>query len=67
MAKLIDYKCRYSDYKGVSQEYANSLGVKIPDLYLKAEDMIVLSLAQKRKEEPHFASCPLILQCKLKI
>ena len=58
MAKLIDYKCRYSDYKGVSQEYANSLGVKIPDLYLKAEDMIVLSLAQKKERGATFCKLP---------
>lgn len=59
MAKLIDFKCRYADYRGVTPEYAASLGLKLPDLYLNAEDMVKLALKIKGDKNSNFCKLPL--------
>ncbi|WP_206458037.1 uroporphyrinogen decarboxylase family protein [Anaerovorax sp. IOR16] len=59
MAKLIDFKCQYADFRGVTPEYAASLGLKLPDLYLNAEDMVKLALKIKEDNNSSFCKLPL--------
>jgi len=58
MAKLVDFKCQYADYRGITPEYAASLGMKLPDLYLHAEDMVKLALQIKQERKSSFCKLP---------
>lgn len=59
MAKLIDFKCRYADFMGVTPEYAEAIGLKLPELYLNAEDMVKLALKIKEDKNNSFCKLPL--------
>lgn len=59
MSKLIDFKCQYADYKGITPEYADTLGLRLPDLYLKAEDMVKLAIGIKKDSNSSFCKLPL--------
>lgn len=43
MAKLIDYKCRYAEYSGLSREDAAAKGLSLPQAYCSAEDLAALA------------------------
>lgn len=43
MAKLIDYRCRYADYSGISKEAAQEKGLSLPEAYLCAEEIALLA------------------------
>ncbi|MGC2871989.1 uroporphyrinogen decarboxylase family protein [Ihubacter sp. mB4P-1] len=43
MAKLIDYKCRYAAYNGLSKEDAESKGLRLPDALCSAEQIAKLA------------------------
>lgn len=43
MAKLIDYRCRYADYSGMSKEEASKKGLSLPEAYLSAEQIASLA------------------------
>ena len=43
MAKLIDYRCRYADYSGISKEAAEEKGLSLPEAYLCAEQIALLA------------------------
>lgn len=58
MTKLVDFKCQYADYKGITPEYAQSLGLKLPELYLKAEDMATLARVIKEERDSTFCKLP---------
>jgi uroporphyrinogen-III decarboxylase len=58
MPKLIDFKCQYADFRGVTPEYAETLGVKLPDLYLNAEDMATLAMEIKKERNSSFCKLP---------
>ena len=58
MPKLVDFKCQYADFMGVTPEYAEALGLKLPDLYLKAEDMVVLAKEIKKERNSTFCKLP---------
>ena len=42
MAKLIDFKCRYADYQGISKTEAEAMGLSLPDAYLHGETIAKL-------------------------
>lgn len=43
MAKLLDYKCKYADYSGMSKSDAESKGLSIPEAYFHAEQIAALA------------------------
>lgn len=61
MAKLVDFKCRYADFEGITPESAAALGLKVPDLYFRAEDMVLLAKNIKKEKSSTFCKLPLDL------
>lgn len=59
MPKLVDFKCQYADYMGITPKYAETLGMKLPDLYLNAEDMVTLAMEIKKERKSSFCKLPL--------
>ena len=47
MAKLLDYKCVYSEFKGLLKIDPEKYGLKVPELYQNAEDMVKTVLATR--------------------
>lgn len=47
MAKLIDYKCVYSEFKGLLKIDPEKYGLKVPELYQNAEDMVKTIIATR--------------------
>lgn len=43
MAKLMDFKCKYAEYSGMSQELAAAKGLSLPECYMHAEQIAALS------------------------
>lgn len=43
MARLIDYKCRYAAYSGLSKESAEAKGLRLPDALCSAEQIAKLA------------------------
>lgn len=43
MARLIDYKCRYAAYSGISKDDAQSKGLRLPDALCSAEQLAKLA------------------------
>lgn len=43
MAKLIDYRCRYTEYHGMSKDEAAAKGLSLPEAYCHAEQIIKLA------------------------
>lgn len=39
MGKLVDYKCRYADFRGTDSWILDILGLKRPDVFMKSADM----------------------------
>ena len=37
MAKLTDFNCRYAEYRGMTAEDAQAMGLSLPDAYLHGE------------------------------
>lgn len=48
MAKLIDYKCRYAEYTGISGEIAASEGLTLPEAYMNASSLARLAQAMEK-------------------
>lgn len=43
MAKLIDFKCKYAEYSGISKDKAAEKGLSLPACYLQAEQIVKLA------------------------
>ena len=43
MAKLIDYRCRYAEYSGMSKDDAETKGLHLPEAYCHAEQIAALA------------------------
>jgi len=43
MAKLIDYRCRYTEYHGMSKDDAAEKGLSLPEAYCHAEQIVKLA------------------------
>ncbi len=43
MARLIDYRCKYTDYSGMSKEAAAAKGLTLPEAYFHAEQIAALA------------------------
>ena len=50
MAKLIDYKCRYAEYTGISGEVAASEGLTLPEAYMNASSLAKLAQAMEKEK-----------------
>ena len=50
MAKLIDFKCRYAEYTGISKELAAAEGLSLPEAYMDSDSLAKLALAMNRKD-----------------
>ncbi len=46
MAKLIDFKCKYAEYSGISKEKASEKGLSLPESYFHAEQIAKLAGSQ---------------------
>lgn len=54
MAKLIDYKCRYSEFTGISSEFVAALGFQLPDVYKEAEGIAAMAAAIRKAHDNVF-------------
>lgn len=50
MAKLIDFKCRYAEYTGISKELAAAEGLSLPEAYMDSDSLAKLALAMNGKD-----------------
>lgn len=58
MAKIKDFKCQYADYRGIDRELADSLGLKLPDLYKNSSDMAAYAKAIKERDGNIYCQLP---------
>ena len=58
MAKLIDFKCKYANFKGIDKDYFKSIGLEIPDAYHHAKTIAKISQSIKLKENNVFCMLP---------
>ena len=49
MGKLVDYKCIYSEFTGLLSIDPDKYGLRVPDLYRNAEDMVKTVLATRKE------------------
>ena len=50
MAKLIDFKCRYAEYTGISKELAAAEGLSLPEAYMDSDSLVRLAMAMNGKD-----------------
>lgn len=43
MAKLIDFKCKYAQYSGITKDWAAEKGVTLPQCYMSADQIVKLA------------------------
>lgn len=58
MAKLIDFKCKYAAFAGISNEFVESLGLKLPDAYKSAESIAIVAAARRKADDNVFCVLP---------
>ncbi len=58
MAKIKDYECKYASYNRLTPEVVAPLGLKIPDLYCKAEDLAKVAVHIKKENGYPYCSLP---------
>lgn len=58
MAKIKDYECKYASYNRLTPEVVAPLGLKIPDLYCKAEDLAKVAVHIKKENGYQYCSLP---------
>ena len=49
MGKLVDFKCIYSEFSGLLKIDPEKYGLRVPDLYMNAEDMVKTILATREE------------------
>lgn len=58
MGKLVDYECTPTMYRGVTPEYAQRLGLEVPELYRHAEDLAKVVVAQREESGASYCRLP---------
>lgn len=58
MGKMVDFKCEYANYTGIDKEFVSSLGLALPDMYHRGEDMAVYAKAIKEKDGTLYCKLP---------
>lgn len=58
MGKLVDYKCRYADFRGTDSEILDRLGLKRPDVFMKSADMAAYAGALREKTGAPYCKLP---------
>lgn len=58
MTKLKDFTCKYINYNPITSELAESLGLRIPELYLNGEDMAKVAVYIRETSGAQYCRLP---------